>query len=312
MTTALITHPDCIAHATPAHVDDQAARLGFVLRALEDLPLVKVEAPLAGKARITALHDAEYVARIESSIPASGFAILDAETDGETALCPTSWSALMRAVGAVQMAIDLVMSGQAGNAFAAIRPPGHHAEAARPMGFCIFGNVALGARYALDRYGLSRVAIVDFDVHHGNGTQALLWDEPRVLTVTSQQMPLWPGTGYPSETGAHGNVLNVPLVPGSGGIEMRETYERVVLPRLDEFAPELLLISAGFDAHTADPLADLNWHEGDYTWLTQALCDVADAHCGGRLVSTLEGGYDLDALAASVAAHVKVLTERSG
>ncbi len=312
MTTALITHPDCLAHITPKHIEEQPARLAYVLRALEGLPLTRIEAPLADEACILTLHDPAYLERIKFSIPVDGFTMLDADTDGETALCPTSWPAILHAVGAVQKGVDMVMSGEAHNAFAAIRPPGHHAEQALPMGFCIFGNVALAARYALDHHGLSRVAIVDFDVHHGNGTQALLWDEPRVLTVTSQQMPLWPDTGYPSETGAHNNVLNVPLAPGSGSIEMRETYERVVFPRLNDFAPELILVSAGFDCHTADPLAELNWHEADYTWLTHALCDIAEAHAKGRVVSTLEGGYDLDALAASAAAHVKVLTERSG
>ena len=312
MTTALITHADCLAHVTPAHVEEQPARLAYVLRALEGLPLERHEAPLAEEASILALHDAAYVARIKASIPGDGFAMLDADTDSETALCPTSLPAILHAVGAAQMGVDLVMSGAARNAFAAIRPPGHHAKHALAMGFCFLGNVALAARHALDRHGLSRVAIVDFDVHHGNGTQALLWDEPRVLTVTSHQMPLWPDTGYPSETGGHENVLNVPLAPGTGGIEMREAYERLVFPRLHDFAPELLLISAGFDAHAADPLADLTWHEADYTWLTQGLCDIADTHCKGRVVSTLEGGYDLDALAASVAAHVRVLTERAG
>ena len=312
MTTALITHADCLAHVTPDHVEEQPARLTHVLRALEGLALARHAAPLAEEASILALHDADYVARIRSAVPATGFALLDADTDAETALCPASWPAILRAVGAVQKGIDLVMAGEVGNAFAAIRPPGHHAEAARPMGFCIFGNVALGARHALDVHGLARVAVVDFDVHHGNGTQALLWDEPRVLTITSQQMPLWPGTGDAAETGAHGNVLNLPLAPGSGGAEMRDAYEKTVFPRLHDFAPELILISAGFDAHRADPLADLNWEAEDYAWATHALCDLADAHCGGRMVSTLEGGYDLEALAVSAAAHVTVLTERSG
>jgi acetoin utilization deacetylase AcuC-like enzyme len=213
-------------------------------------------------------------------------------------------------VGGTCAAVDLVLAGDAANAFVACRPPGHHAERETPMGFCLFGNVAIGAQRALDHHGLSRVAIVDFDVHHGNGTQALLWDEARALVVTSQQVPLWPGTGDRSEQGAHGQVVNVPLPPGSGGEAMRAAYEAEVFPRLEAFRPELLLISAGFDAHAADPLADLNWTEADYVWLTERLCDIADAHAGGRVVSALEGGYDLDALAASVAAHVGVLRER--
>ncbi|MBR9844572.1 MAG: histone deacetylase family protein, partial [Rhodobacteraceae bacterium] len=186
------------------------------------------------------------------------------------------------------------------------------AEQSLPMGFCIFGNVALGAHYAMDTYGLSRVAIVDFDVHHGNGTQALLWDEPRALVITSQQMPLWPETGDPSEQGAHGQIVNIPLAPGSGTAEMRAAYEDIAFPRLDAFAPELLLISAGFDCHAADPLSQTLWTEDDYTWLTTRLCDIAAKHCEGRVVSTLEGGYDLSALAASTAAHVSVLMEKAG
>ena len=178
------------------------------------------------------------------------------------------------------------------------------------MGFCLFGNIAIAAKHGLERRGLNRVAIVDFDVHHGNGTQDLLWDEARALFVSSHQMPLYPGSGAVSEVGAHGQVRNLPLAPGSGGVAMRETYERAVLPALLEWRPELLLISAGFDAHAADPLAQLQWSTDDFAWLTERLCDVADEVCGGRIVSTLEGGYDLDALGESVAAHVTVLKER--
>ena len=267
---------------------------------------------MASDAALLTLHAPAYLDQIRAAIPEAGFTVMDPDTDEETVLSPTSLPALLRAVGAVQKAIDLVLSGEVTNAFAAIRPPGHHAERELPMGFCFFGNVALGAKYALDTHGLSRVAIVDFDVHHGNGTQALLWDEPRALVITSQQMPLWPDTGDVTETGAHDNVLNVPLAPGSGGAAMRAAYEAHVFPRLAAFKPDLLLISAGFDAHAADPLADLAWVEEDYEWLTHRLCDIAGRYCGGRVVSTLEGGYDLAALAASAATHVRVLTERSG
>jgi acetoin utilization deacetylase AcuC-like enzyme len=202
------------------------------------------------------------------------------------------------------------MSGEVANAFVAMRPPGHHAETETTMGFCLLGNVAIAAKHALEAHGLSRVAVVDFDVHHGNGTQDLLWDEARALTITSHQMPLWPGTGERHETGAHGTVQNIPLPPASDGRHMRQVYEAEVFPALQSFKPELILISAGFDAHRDDPLAGLNWRTEDFTWLTERLCDLAAELCAGRVVSCLEGGYDLDALAASVAAHVNVLKDR--
>ncbi|WP_071674201.1 histone deacetylase family protein [Nioella nitratireducens] len=312
MATGLITHPDCLTHVTPAHVHEQPARLARVLRAIEGLPVFHFPALMVEEDYLLRCHSPAYLARIKAAIPETGFTMMDPDTDEETFLSPTSLYALSRAAGGVKRAIDLVMEGEVDNAFAAIRPPGHHAEQELPMGFCFYGNVALGAKYAIQHHGLTRVAIVDFDVHHGNGTQALLWDEPRALLITSQQMPLWPDTGDVSETGAHNNVLNVPLAPGTGGAAMREAYESTIFPRLDAYRPELLLVSAGFDCHAADPLSDLAWVEEDYEWLTHRLCDIAERYCGGRLVSTLEGGYDLDALAASTAAHVRVLTERSG
>jgi acetoin utilization deacetylase AcuC-like enzyme len=214
-------------------------------------------------------------------------------------------------VGAACRAVDAVLSGEVANAFAATRPPGHHAEAETTMGFCLFGNVAIAAKRALDYHGLSRVAVVDFDVHHGNGTQALLWDEPRVRFVSSHQMPLWPGSGRRDESGAHGQILNIPLRPGSHGGPMRTAYTAQAFPMLDAFAPELVLISAGFDAHAADPLAGLDWETDDFAWLTRHLCDLAARHCSGRVVSVLEGGYDLAALGQSVAAHVRVLMDHA-
>ncbi len=307
MTTALITHPEGLLHQTPAKVHEQVGRLDFVLRAIEDLPLDRHLAPLARRDQITPLHDPAYVDHVLGSVPESGFAFLDSETDDETALSPTSLNAVLRAVGGAALAVDLVVTGKTKNAFVAMRPPGHHALPAAAMGFCFFGNVALAARHAMDVHGLSRVAIVDFDVHHGNGTQALLWDEPRALVVTSQQMPLWPGTGAIEERGAHDNVLNLPLAPGTGGAEMREAYAETVFPRLRAFNPELILISAGFDCHRDDPLAELNWRENDYDWLTRNLCAIANSCCAGRVVSVLEGGYDLPALAASARVHVQAL-----
>lgn len=205
----------------------------------------------------------------------------------------------------------MVLAGEVQNAFAAIRPPGHHAETDTSMGFCLFGNAALAAKHALDHHGLKRVAVVDFDVHHGNGTQDLLWDERRALVITSQQMPLWPGSGRADEDGAYGNVLNIPLPPDSDGSEMRALYQAQVFPCLRDFRPELLVISAGFDAHRDDPLANLNWSTQDFAWLTAELCEIAQDLCDGRIVSTLEGGYDLNALSTACAAHVTEMIKAS-
>jgi acetoin utilization deacetylase AcuC-like enzyme len=311
MATALYTHPDFDRHVTPDGHPERVARLHAIAAALsapEFDALDRRDAPLADRADVLRVHPEAYIARIEAAIPVSGFRSLDADTH----LSPGSLQASLRAVGGCTAAVDAVIAGEVANAFVAGRPPGHHAETATPMGFCLFGNAAIAAKRALDHHGLSRVAVVDFDVHHGNGTQDLLWSEERTLFVSSHQMPLWPGTGDVHESGAFDNVINVPLAPMTGGLEMRRAYEREVLPALHDFAPELVIVSAGFDAHAADPLANLEWTEPDFAWLTEKLCDLADAHAGGRLVSTLEGGYDLKALAASTAAHVRVLMERGG
>jgi acetoin utilization deacetylase AcuC-like enzyme len=311
MTTALFSHPDCLRHVTPPGHPERVGRLEAILDALEAPrfdALMRVDAPMGEMADILRCHPQGYIDRVRDAVPAEGWAALDADTH----LSPGSFTAALRAVGAATAALDLVMAGAAGNAFCAVRPPGHHAETATPMGFCLFGTVAIAAKRALDHHGLNRVAVVDFDVHHGNGTQDLLWREKRSLFVSTHQMPLWPGTGDRHETGAHGNILNVPLPPGTDGARFRAVMEAMVLPALEDFAPELLLISAGFDAHRADPLAQMALVEEDFAWVTARLCDVADAHAGGRVVSTLEGGYDLPALAASVAAHVGVLMERGG
>lgn len=306
MTTAVFLHDAAARHVTPDGHPEQVARLAAVIRGLAGLEVERQDAPVGADEDILRCHPARFLARIRASAPTDGIVPLDADTW----MSPGTLEAALRAVGGACAAVDLVVGGGARNAFVAMRPPGHHAEREATMGFCLFGNVAIAAKRALDVHGLSRVAIVDFDVHHGNGTQALLWDEARALVVTSQQMPLWPGTGDPSETGAHGQVVNVPLAPGTGGTEMRAAYEAVVFPRIDAFKPQLILISAGFDAHAADPLAELNWVEADYAWLTGRLCDLAEAHAKGRVVSVLEGGYDLGALERSVAAHVGVLRER--
>ena len=303
MTTALITHADCLAHVTPTGHPERVARLEHVLHALEPLDLRRVTAPLAAEDDLLRIHPAGYIADIRDARPDEGFV----QIDGDTFLSPGSVDAAFRAAGAVVRAVDMVLGGEVQNAFCAIRPPGHHAERETAMGFCLFGNAALAAKHALDFHGLNRVAVVDFDVHHGNGTQDLLWDEPRALLVTSQQMPLWPGSGRPDEDGAHGQILNIPLAPGSGGAEMRAAYTAQAFPRLRAFKPELIIISAGFDAHQDDPLANLNWSTADFAWLTAELCTLAQELCQGRIVSTLEGGYDLNALAAATRAHVQEL-----
>ena len=252
------------------------------------------------------MHPAAYLAGLARRVPEQGFAAIDADTF----LGPATLAAARRAAGAVVRGVDMVMAGEVRNAFCAIRPPGHHAETATAMGFCYFDSVVIGARHALEAHGLERVAIVDFDVHHGNGTQDLVWDDARILFASTHQMPLYPGTGRPSERGAHGQIVNVPLPPGAGGEAFRAAMLGRVLPAVDAHRPEMILVSAGFDAHARDPLANLNLTEADFAWVTERLCDLADKHCGGRIVSTLEGGYDLGALAASVAAHVRVLMER--
>lgn len=309
MTTALYMHEDCNTHITPPGHPERVQRLEAVAEALSQdrfANLQRKEAPLATRAELLRCHSESYVAKIEAAIPSEGSRALD----GDTHVSAGSWAAALRAIGAVGAAVDAVLSGEFNNAFCATRPPGHHAETEKPMGFCLFGTAAIAAKRALDHHSLARVAVVDFDVHHGNGTQDLLWDEARSLFVGSHQMPLWPGTGDSDETGASCNVLNLPLRPGTGSFDFRQAWENHGLPALDAFAPELIIISAGFDAHEDDPLAQLNLREADFVWITDALYDLADTHTSGRVVSTLEGGYDLKALAASGAAHVEVLMRR--
>ena len=308
MTTLLFSHDSSPSHLTPPGHPERVDRITAVSRAL-NAPAFAVldrrEAPLAEEAEVLRCHAADYLAKVRAARPGEGWAQLDPDTF----LSPGSYEAALRAIGAAEAAVDAVLAGEAANAFVAMRPPGHHAERGRAMGFCLFGTVSVTARYALDHHGLSRVAVLDFDVHHGNGTQDLLWDEERAVFVSSHQMPLYPGSGAASEVGAHGQIVNLPLRPGSGGAEMRAAWEPA-LARVADLAPELILISAGFDAHRDDPLAGLNWTESDFAWITGAICDLADRTASGRVVSCLEGGYDLAALAASVEAHVTVLMER--
>ena len=306
MTTALITHPDCLAHVTPPGHPEQVARLEAVLSALEPLGLARTAAPLAAEDDILRAHPAAHLAAIRRAAPDEGWRSLDADTH----MSVGTLQAAFRAAGGAVRAVDMVLGGEARNAFVATRPPGHHAERETAMGFCFFGNVAIAAKHALDHHGLSRVAIVDFDVHHGNGTQDLVEDDARILFCSTHQSPLYPGTGHAHEVGVD-NVVNVPLPDGTGSKPFREAMEAHVFPRVAAHRPELLLISAGFDAHRDDPLAGMMLVEDDFAWVTGRLCDLADETAEGRVVSCLEGGYDLEALGRAAYAHVEVLKERA-
>jgi len=306
MTTALFTHLACLGHDPGPTHPERPARLKAVLEALEApefAALDRREAPRADTAQVARAHSTAYVEEILSAVPAQGLASLDPDTY----LSPGSGEAALRAAGAVCAAIDAVMAGGVANAFCAVRPPGHHAEPKRAMGFCLFNSVAVGALHARAAHGLQRIAVMDFDVHHGNGTQARFWPDRDLFYASTHQWPLYPGTGLAEERGVDGNILNVPLPPMAGSAAFRQAMSEAVLPALNRFAPEFLLVSAGFDAHADDPLAGLCFSTDDFAWATAELMAVAKDCCHGRLVSTLEGGYDLDALAASAAAHVRTL-----
>jgi len=301
----LYTHASCLAHdAGPGH-PESPSRLHAVLEALSAdkfAGLDRIEAPRVLREQLARAHASQLIETVFASAPDEGYARLDPDT----AMSPASLEAAQRAAGAVCAAVDAMIDGEATRAFCAVRPPGHHATRDAAMGFCLFNNVAIGAAHALAR-GIERVAIVDFDVHHGNGTQDIFWDEPRVLYASTHQSPLYPGTGLRGETGA-GNILNAPLPRGASGIEFRATFDEII-QRLRQFAPQLVMISAGFDAHRLDPLADLNLVADDYAWATQALVSIARTHAMGRVISSLEGGYSLQALRESVAAHVAALMD---
>lgn len=307
MTTALITHTACLYHEMPAGHPENPDRLRAIIRRL-DAPeftnLMRLEAPFADRGHLARVHPSFYIDAMLEAVPTRGLV----QIDGDTILSPGSGEAALRAAGAVVEGVNRVMSADVRNAFCAVRPPGHHAEPTRAMGFCIFNNVAIGALHARANYQMRKIAVLDFDVHHGNGTQDMFAEDPDLFFGSTHQMPLYPGTGRPEERG-RGNIHNVALRPNSGGTQFRAAWSEKILPALDAFEPEFILISAGFDAHRADPLANLQLDEADFAWITRRICDYAAHACQGRIVSTLEGGYDLAALADSCAAHVAVLME---
>jgi acetoin utilization deacetylase AcuC-like enzyme len=307
MTVSLYTHARCLEHDPGPGHPESPARLAAVLAALDDpryALLERIDAPRATRAQLARVHRLELIDEILANVPDAGWFRLDADT----VMSPASAEAALRAAGAVCAAVDAAISGTRTRAFCAVRPPGHHATPSTAMGFCLFNSIAVGAAHAIAQHGLARVAIIDFDVHHGNGTQDIFWNDARVLYASSHQWPLYPGTGARGETGA-GNIVNAPLAAGAGSAEFRDAYERIVLPALDAFAPQLVMISAGFDAHRLDPLASLNLDAGDYAWVTRRLVDLANRHAQGRIVSSLEGGYSLTALRESTAAHVDALLD---
>ena len=307
MTTLLYSHESSLLHEVPPGHPERPDRLRAVEKILSEdrfKKLVRKTPAHVTREQVLRVHPADYYDAIERAIPEEGDL---ARIDGDTALSHGSWEPIVRAAGGACQAVDEVMQGKANNAFVAMRPPGHHAETVTAMGFCFFNNAAIAARHARAKHGAERVAIIDFDVHHGNGSQEIFWNDPTVMYCSTHQMPLYPGTGAKNETGAKNTVVNAPLSSGDNGTKFREAVESRILPRLNDFRPDLVIISAGFDAHTRDPLANINLVETDFAWVTQKLMDVADKHAKGRVVSVLEGGYDLQGLALSTAAHVTEL-----
>jgi acetoin utilization deacetylase AcuC-like enzyme len=309
MATLYLSHPVCLEHDTGDYHPECADRLRAITHILEHeefLFLMRDEAPEATREQLLRAHPAEHIDRILAQVPQSGPLV---ELDSDTFLSPRSGEAALRSAGAICLGIDEVVAKRARNVFCAVRPPGHHAERSAAGGFCIFANAAIGALHARDAHGFKRVAVVDIDVHHGNGTQDVLWNEPGIFYASTHQADAFPYTGKPEETGPEGGavIVNVPLPAGTGSQAFRAAYTDIILPKLCEFAPDFLIISAGFDAHAADPMAHLRLQVADFEWLTRQLLKVADEYSGRRLVSVLEGGYDPRALAACVAAHIRVL-----
>ncbi|HUP98520.1 MAG TPA: histone deacetylase family protein [Usitatibacter sp.] len=307
MPAALLTHPDCVLHEMGDGHPESPARLRSVMAALQSsglaARLVAREAPPASREQLERVHETELVDTVFSSSPSRGYAYLDPDTS----MNPKSLSAALHAAGAVVAATDMVMSGEVTGAFCAVRPPGHHATRARPMGFCMFNNVAIGAMHALEAHGLERVCVLDFDVHHGNGTEDAFHEDPRVMLCSTFQHPYYPYSGADS---GNAHIINVPLPAMTDGRGFRAAVERFWMPALEAYKPQLVFVSAGFDAHRDDPLAYLKLDDEDYRWITEKLVEVADRHAEGRVVSTLEGGYNVDALGRCVVEHVGVLAAR--
>ena len=306
MSTLLLTHPACLDHLTPPGHPERPDRLRAINQVLGEERfnrLVRGEAPEGDLDSVALCHGEHYITELRHVAPTSGLVYID----GDTSMSPGTWEAVMRGVGGAVAATDAIMTGKHNNAFVAVRPPGHHAEKSTPMGFCFFDNAAIAARHAQRKYGIARAAVIDFDVHHGNGTQDIFWSDKTVMYCSTHQMPLFPGTGARGERGEHDTVVNAPLRPEDGSAQFRAAFENAILPELQKFAPELIIISAGFDAHMRDPLASINLRAEDFGWVTSKLMDVADQSAGGRVVSVLEGGYDLQGLSESVAAHVTAL-----
>ena len=306
MATLLLSHPASLNHLTPPGHPERPDRIRAVDQVLSEdrfKALVRGEAPEGNLDQVLLCHNEDYVTELRHIAPSSGLVYID----GDTSMSPGTWEAVMRGVGGAVAATDAIMSGAQRNAFVAVRPPGHHAEGNRPMGFCFFDNAAIAARHAQRTYGIERAAVVDFDVHHGNGTQDIFWSDPTVMYCSTHQMPLFPGTGATGERGEHDTIVNAPLAPEDGSAKFRAAFENLILPQLTKFSPELIIISAGFDAHYRDPLASLNLKAEDFGWVTRKLMEIADKSAGGRVVSVLEGGYDLQGLQESVAAHVTAL-----
>jgi len=306
VSTLLVSHMHCAKHDMGEGHPERPERMRVIDQALESEVfqlLARDQAPRVSTEALKRVHPADYVAAIEQASPAQG----RVRIDQDTSMSPGTLEAAMRSVGGAVFAVDEVMTGKVANAFVATRPPGHHAEISTPMGFCFFNNAAVAARHAQAVHGAERVAIVDFDVHHGNGTQDIFWNDKSVLYASSHEMPAFPGTGALGERGEHDNIVNAPLRAGDAGDSFRDAYETVLLPRIEAFGPDLIIISAGFDAHYRDPLGNLQLREEDFAWITRKLMAVANRRCQGRVVSLLEGGYDLDGLARSVAAHVGAL-----